>query len=157
MQNKPPHSRPARVGIANALRSDILDGKLAPGARLIELQLAEVHGVSRASIRAAIGELVKEGLVDHEANRGATVRRVAIEEAIQITEVRALLESLIAGRAAIAATEEDKTELASIIGQMREAVAGDHFVEYSEHIIMLPIIESNQTRHEAALPSLNYS
>ncbi len=118
--------------ITDVLRSSILEGKLLPGERLIELQLTEAHGVSRAAIRAAISELVKEGLVDHEPNKGATVRRVAIDEAIQITEVRTLLESLIAGRAAVEATAEQKHELATIIASMRDAVAGDHLLEYSE-------------------------
>ncbi len=120
------------VSVTDALRNNILKGKLQPGERLIELQLTETFGVSRAAVRAAISELVKEGLVEHEANKGATVRRVAIDEAIQISEVRALLESLIASRAALAATPRERVELSSIIDAMREAVAGDEMVQYSE-------------------------
>ena len=76
--------------------------------------------------------MVREGLVDHEANRGATVRRVAIDEAVQITEVRCLLESLIAARAATTATDAECTELASIGERMRAAVEADRTIEYSE-------------------------
>jgi DNA-binding GntR family transcriptional regulator len=125
-------AQPAHAGITEALRCDVLDGKLPPGERLIEIQLADHYGVSRASVRAAIGELVKEGLVDHEANRGATVRRVAIEEAIQIAEARSLLESLIAARAATAATVVERRDLTAIVKRMREAVKADRLVEYSE-------------------------
>jgi DNA-binding GntR family transcriptional regulator len=131
-QQAQPSSQPTHADLTHTLRSDILDGKLPPGERLVELQLAELHRVSRASVRAAIGELVKEGLVEHEANKGATVRRVTIEEAIQITEVRALLESLIAARAAKAATEADRRELSSIIEHMRDAVVADELIVYSE-------------------------
>jgi DNA-binding GntR family transcriptional regulator len=105
---------------------------LHPGERLIELQLTEAHGVSRAAIRAGISELVKEGLVDHEPNKGATVRRVAIEEAIQITEVRMLLESLIASKAAAVATPAQRDELKAIISSMHDSVAGDELLQYSE-------------------------
>ncbi len=125
-------AQPAHAGVTEALRSDVLEGKLPPGERLIEIQLADQYGVSRASVRAAIGELVKEGLVAHEANRGATVRRVPIEEAIQIAEARSLLESLIAARAATEATVAERRDLSRIVKQMREAVKADRMVKYSE-------------------------
>ncbi len=85
-----------------------------------------------ASVRGAISELEKEGLVDREANRGATVRRVSIDEALQITEVRGLLEGLAAARAAAVATADDHAELRTVIENMREAVATERFAEYSE-------------------------
>ncbi len=136
--------------ITDVLRGHILEGKLHPGERLIELQLTEAHGVSRAAIRAAISELVKEGLVDHEPNKGATVRRVAIEEAIQITEVRMLLESLIASKAAAVATTDEHAELQSIISSMREAVAGDEMLQYSELNSLLHRRLREISRHEVA-------
>jgi DNA-binding GntR family transcriptional regulator len=120
------------ASITDLFRADILAGKLLPGTRLVELSLAEQYAVSRAAVRGAISELVKEGLVDHEANRGATVRRVAIEEAIQITEVRAVLESLIAAQAATRATKADRTELKGIIAEMKSAVEAGQTGEYSE-------------------------
>ena len=61
--------------IADRLRDDILQGDFPPGERLIELQLTERYGVGRAAIRAARVELDAAGLVQREANRGATVRR----------------------------------------------------------------------------------
>jgi DNA-binding GntR family transcriptional regulator len=125
-----PAQRQARI--TDELRAHVLDGTLPPGSRLIELQLAEQYSVSRAAIRAAIGELAKEGLVDREANRGATVRRVALDEAIQITEIRAILEGLIAARAAATATPAEREELAAIVTDMRAAVAEDRLVDYSE-------------------------
>ena len=122
----------AATSITDLMREDILAGKLLPGTRLVELALADQYAASRASIRAAISELVKEGLVDHEANRGATVRRVVIDEAIQITEVRAVLESLIALRAAANASKAERSELSELIVQMRSAVEGSRTAEYSE-------------------------
>lgn len=122
----------AGPSLTDTLRDDVLGGQLPPGTRLLEIQLAEHYEVSRAAIRAAINELVKEGLVDREANRGATVRRVALDEAIQIAEVRGLLEGLVASRAAEVATAADRLELQAIVARMHEAVAAEQFSEYSE-------------------------
>ena len=78
--------------VTNQLRDEILEGVFPPGERLVELNLSKRYGVGRASIRAALVELDSEGLVDREANRGATVRRISLEEAIhQITEIPARL------------------------------------------------------------------
>ena len=120
------------MSTTDLLRSHVLDGTLAPGSRLVELQLAEEYAVSRAAVRTAIGELAKEGLVDRQANRGAIVRRVALDEAIQITEVRKLLERLMAARAAEHATDAERHELRSIVVAMRAAVEEDRLADYSE-------------------------
>lgn len=118
--------------IAGRLRLDILGGKFQPGERLIELQLTENYGVGRAAIRSAIVELVKEGLVTREANRGATVRRVPIAEAIQITEARQALESLISSHAARNANETDRDDLRQIAVDMNLAVDQEEYVVYSD-------------------------
>jgi DNA-binding GntR family transcriptional regulator len=118
--------------VSESLRNDILNGEFPPGERLIELQLAERYGVGRAAIRSAIVELSAEGLVTHETNRGATVRRVSIAEAIEITEARGALESLLARRAAERATQAERDELAGIIADMHAAVAANRHGEYSE-------------------------
>lgn len=118
--------------VTNELRSDILSGRFGPGERLLEVQLAEQYACGRGAVRAALVVLSTEGLVEREANRGATVRRITIDEAIQITEARAALEGLIAAEAARNTTAEDHQELESIIEQMTAAVADDDGSGYSE-------------------------
>ena len=86
------------LSTTDRLRDDILNGDFAAGTRLIELQLTDRYGVGRATIRSAIVELDKEGLVTRETNRGATVRAFSVEEAIQVYEARAALEGLMAAR-----------------------------------------------------------
>src|SRR6187397_2565964 len=113
------------AAVSDLLRNDILHGDFPPGERLIELQLAERYGVGRSAIRAAIVELGAEGLVIHETNRGAAVRRVSVAEAIEIAEARGALESLLARRAAERATDEERAELAGIIADMRTAVSAN--------------------------------
>jgi DNA-binding GntR family transcriptional regulator len=119
------------ANITDDLRSDILTGVFPPGDRLVELHLSERYAVGRASVRSALVELATEGLVDRAANRGATVRRISIAEAIQITEARAALESLIARHAARHATTSDCVELEAIVARMRVSVAADDASTYS--------------------------
>lgn len=118
--------------VVDRLRDDILEGVFPPGERLIELQLTERYGVGRAAIRAALVELDAEGLVQREANRGATVRRISVAEAVEITEARAALEGLVAGLAAERATDADRDELRGLIADMREAVDRDDKLGYSK-------------------------
>ena len=119
------------ANITDDLRSDILAGVFPPGDRLVELHLSERYSVGRASVRSALVELATEGLVDRAANRGATVRRISIVEAIQITEARAALESLIARHAARHAKAADSAELERLVDRMRQAVSADDAAAYS--------------------------
>jgi DNA-binding GntR family transcriptional regulator len=123
---------PRTDSITDELRRDILNGRFEPGDRLLEVPLAEHYDCGRAAVRSALVELTSEGLVEREANRGATVRRITIAEAIQITEARAALESLIAAHAARSATADDRAELQAIVTDMRAAVSGDRSRDYSE-------------------------
>lgn len=117
--------------VTDTLRADILDGVFHPGDRLIELQLSDRYRCGRSAIRNALTTLTGEGLVQHETNRGATVRRISVEEAIEITEARAALEALIASKAAELATAEEQAELNAIITEMEAAVAAGESVHYS--------------------------
>lgn len=108
------------------LRAAILAGDFQPNERLVEADLIESLGVSRAAVRIALVRLAHEGLVEHERNRGAKVRLVPTEEAIEILQVRALLESLAAREAATHASQADIDELRLILADMRDRLdAGD--------------------------------
>ena len=102
-----------------ALHAAIVAGELSPGERLIEEELAEQLGLSRGAVRQAILRLGHEGLVVRERNRGARVRRFTLEEAIEILEARAALESLAAGYAALRRTEDEARELGSLVEDMQ--------------------------------------
>lgn len=82
------------------LREAIMAGYFAPGTRLVESSLCEQLGVSRNSLREAIGVLAAEHLVVVVPNRGPSVATMELEEAEQIYETRLLLESEVAARAA---------------------------------------------------------
>ncbi|GAA0462167.1 GntR family transcriptional regulator [Streptomyces olivaceiscleroticus] len=114
------------------LRQAIARGDMAPAQRLVENELAEQFGVTRASIRAALIDLASEGLVERIRNRGSRVRVVTVEEAVAITECRMVLEGLCAAKAAVVANEEQLAELTEIGTAMTKAVADGEPVTYSE-------------------------
>ena len=117
--------------IVDALRRDILGGRFSPGERLLEIPLAEQYECGRAAIRSALVELTAEGLVVREANRGAAVRQISIDEAIQITEARAALEAMVAGLAARRADDDDRQWLVDMVAEMRKTVVDDRPGEYA--------------------------
>jgi DNA-binding GntR family transcriptional regulator len=114
------------------LRTAILRGEYLPGERLVEAQLCDRLGVSRFTVRAALQELAADGLVKMERNKGAHVRKVPLDEAVEITEVRMVLEGLVAARAATRVTDEQSSELDEIGLLMRRAVNAGEFRRYSD-------------------------
>jgi DNA-binding GntR family transcriptional regulator len=129
MQQAPPD---ARLAVTEAVRNAILQGEYAPGQRLIEADLCERFEVSRFIARAALQELSAQGLVEFQRNRGARVREISLGEAIEITEVRKLLEGLEAARAAERVAVAEAAMLRGIVKNMREAVKGSELLRYSE-------------------------
>ena len=115
-----------------ALRQAISRGELLPAQRLVEQELADAYGVTRSSIRAALIDLSAEGLIERVPNRGSRVRVVTVEEAVAITEVRMLLEGLLAARAAEAATDEDRDRLRDIGARMQAAVDAGESTRYAQ-------------------------
>jgi DNA-binding GntR family transcriptional regulator len=118
------------VDVVRALREDILNDVFPAGSRLVELSLTDKYAAPRGAVRLAIMELTSEGLVERAENRGATVRRITVHEAIEITEARGALEGLIAGRAAIHATQDERQGLLTIGEQMRSAIEADDLFGY---------------------------
>ncbi|WP_236790190.1 GntR family transcriptional regulator [Amycolatopsis sp. GM8] len=114
-----------------AIREAIVRGEFVPNQRLVEADLSAQFSASRANVRAALIELANEGLVERVQNRGARVRAVSVEEAVEISEVRMMLEALCAAKAAERITDEEIAELAKLGEDMRAAVAAGDVVGYS--------------------------
>lgn len=132
MTTPPREGEPGKRTALAALRDAIVAGDMAPGQRLVESELAETYGVTRASVRAALIELTSEGLVERIPNRGARVRVVTVAEAVAITECRMVLEGLCAAKAAEHATDTQLDTLTALGDQLRQAVADGEPVKYSE-------------------------
>ncbi|WDL97668.1 GntR family transcriptional regulator [Alicyclobacillus sp. ALC3] len=114
------------------LRELIINGTYLPNQHLIENDLASAFHVNRVSIRTALARLEHEGLVERERYRGARVRLVTQEEAVEILETRVALEGMIARHAANRATDEDISELRQIVATMKKYYEGNDLLKYSE-------------------------
>ena len=128
-----------------------MSGELPPGQRLVELQLSDRYKAGRAAIRLALVELGKEGLVERTTNRGASVRRLTLEQTIEIIEVRMELESLVARHAAKRATANERSELKEIVQRMRHSALEDDHVAYARLNKLLHGRLSEISRHYVAV------
>lgn len=115
---------------ADVVRDAILRGELHPGQWLVESDVAERLEVPRSSVRQALLELQSERLIERQPNRGARVRVVGIDEAMEIMEVRSKLEATCAARAAERATADDRRRLHAIADDLRSAVAAGDILTY---------------------------
>lgn len=118
--------------VVEAIRRAIVSGDYAPDQRLVETDLSERFEVSRGAVRSALLQLGNEGLVERIPNRGARVRAVSLAEAIEITEVRMVVEGLCAAKAAQRVTVAEMAELREIREEMTAAVDAGAVMTYSE-------------------------
>jgi DNA-binding GntR family transcriptional regulator len=128
------------------LHQAILHGGFLPNERLIEMDLAQLYNVGRAAIRTALARLEQDGLVERVPNRGARVRAISEEEAVERIEARAVLEGLVARYAARNVTDDEVAELRTVVGEMEACLAeGD----------LLGISERNGRLHDRLLQIAN--
>jgi DNA-binding GntR family transcriptional regulator len=95
-----PLTRNASLAATELIRQAIIDGRLNPGQRLKEEELARELGISRTPVREALLMLQAEGLIDAAPNRGATVRSHSAEDLDDLYKLRAVLEGYATRRAA---------------------------------------------------------
>jgi DNA-binding GntR family transcriptional regulator len=81
--------------VQQELERRIVQGELAPGDKLIEAALAESLGVSRGPVREAFRMLEEAGLVRQEKNRGVFVRDIPLAEALEIFDLRAMMDEAV--------------------------------------------------------------
>ncbi|KAF2412421.1 GntR family transcriptional regulator [Microbacterium sp. B35-04] len=120
-----------RPDLTQVIREAILEAQFAPHQRLIEADLSERYGASRASVRTALLNLAGEGLVERLPNRGARVRAITVDEAIEIVEVRIGLETLCARKAAENLTPADADGLRALRAEIEAAIGSGDLMAYS--------------------------
>ncbi|MBS5334221.1 MAG: GntR family transcriptional regulator [Anaerovoracaceae bacterium] len=114
--------RPLREIVYEELKRQILVGEIAPGTRMMEVEMAEDMGVSRTPIREAIRKLEKEGLVTIEPRRGAYASEISVKDMVDVLEVRQDLEGMAAALAAEKVTEEEKQAFIKVNSEYEEAI-----------------------------------
>jgi DNA-binding GntR family transcriptional regulator len=112
-----------------ALRTMILREEVLPSERLVESLYMERFGATRNAVRLALAMLEKDGLVRIEPFKGAHVRRISEKEAIEMTEVRAALESVMVVYAARRADAAAKTALRQAQAHARDVLAHGTTIE----------------------------
>ncbi|ROU04254.1 GntR family transcriptional regulator [Histidinibacterium lentulum] len=110
-----------RHRVFEELRQDILTCGLKPGEELREVELAKRYGVSKSPIRDALQKLEFEGLIEIEPRRGHRVAPIAVGDAEDILEMRAVLEAACLRKIAAEATN---SQLAAL-DDFREADTGN--------------------------------
>lgn len=152
LQDGAPLVRNAGVVATEVIRDAIIDGRLAPGERLKEEELARELGLSRTPIREALAVLQAEGLVDMAPNRGATVREHDAADLDDLYRLRALLEGYAAGRAATNMPPASVAELFASCERFEAITEGDVGALVKENLLFHnTIVEAAASRRVAEL------
>jgi DNA-binding GntR family transcriptional regulator len=124
---KPPSAVPARSAsrlserLRESIEEEIATGKLLPGSRLDEVELARRYGVSRTPIRESLNLLLGEGLVENRARRGAVVAQITPHRLMEMFEVMAELEAMCARLAARRMIDDELAAFEAIHEECRAA------------------------------------
>ncbi len=114
--------RPIREIVFQNLKKAILSGELKPGNRLVESTIAEKMEASRTPVREALRQLELEGLAVHIHRRGTVVKGISIEDALEIYEIREVLEGLVVRKACVRRTTEEIDELYTILNEIKSCI-----------------------------------
>ncbi|WP_338446404.1 GntR family transcriptional regulator [Pelagerythrobacter marensis] len=135
-------SSPSGQDIADWLRERIRKGRFVPGQRLVEIDIIESTGGSRAKVREAFQRLEAERLVVIEEFRGASVRKASMREIREIYRLRVALEGQCAADFASDGTAKDKARLRELQRELDACVndnASERFArlngEWHDHVI----------------------
>jgi DNA-binding GntR family transcriptional regulator len=139
-----PSYRPLRLDAYEALREAVLLGRLRPGERIVEAEIARQMGISRGPIREAVRQLEQDGLVEYRPRRGVVVAALTRERVLDAYAVRAQLEGFAARLAAQRITLADLAHLDELLNRMREHARSGHAssllradVSFHEHICLV--------------------
>ncbi len=128
------------------LRTRILDGTLAPGTHLRQIELSRELGVSRTPLREALARLTVDGLVELQANRGARVSDVATDDIATAFEARLAIEPAAAGLAAVRRGDDDLQAMRTQLRRQREAETVSDSFE-ANRAFHLAIVSAARNQH----------
>ena len=132
--------KPLREVVYDRLKMQILEGRIVPGTRMMEVSLAEEMDVSRTPVREAIRMLETDGLVVIEPRRGAYASEISVHDMIDTLTVRETLESLAASIAAVNIKPEEIELLREMLEEYTVAV---------DRGLVHEMIESDEKFHSA--------
>ena len=115
------------------LRLDIVGGNLAPGARVVELELANTMGTSQGPVREALQRLEREGLVQRQAHSATFVTELSVDEMFELFSIRSVIEGFAIRRTVDLITSEQCDRLEHLMELMRKAGQNDDMLTFTEH------------------------
>lgn len=113
---------PIRNQVAHSLRTAISDLQFKPGQVLIERELCEMTGASRPSVREALRQLESEGLVTSVTGKGTIVSSLSPAEAVEVCQIRAVLEGLAGKLFTENATAEQRAALVDVVNRFEAEI-----------------------------------
>lgn len=128
------------------IKKDIMTGRYQPGKRLTDKELADQLGISRTPIREALKQLIKEGLLSNEHNKGVSVFSPTLQDIAEIYVLRSSLEGIAA---AICAGNERRKDY---LYYMMEQLDISRKAEEAQDINQL--VESNMHFHDLLLKAV---
>jgi len=131
--------------VAEVLEADIVFGRIASGARIVEEDIAERFGVSRSPVRESIRLLERDGLVLRAERRGARVSPMSRRDLDEVYSCRLPLEGIAAAEAALRRKPDDVKNLQSILSNLQRAFRKGDITAYFEANVAF-----TDTVHEAA-------
>ncbi|QHI97066.1 FCD domain-containing protein [Xylophilus rhododendri] len=125
---------PDLVGVVEArLQEAILSGRMGPGERIVEAEIARQMGVSRAPVREAARRLESLGLLVSRPRHGFAVRTISVKQVDDLYQVRITLELMSAALACRNATDE---ELAEVDRKVDEMIAKADVLDQGERVAL---------------------
>ena len=112
------------------LSEAIVRGEFAPGQKLSEPRLAARYGVSRGSLREAIRRLEERRLVTRSPRQGVRVVAPNGRKAVELMQMREVLEGLAAREAAQHAAQEEIDELRAMLTRHRQTLEDPETLVY---------------------------
>ena len=129
---KPVRSGTLKASVVHAIRDAIFSGRFHPGDPLRELHLARDLSVSQPTVREALFEIEKQGLVVRTPNVGTNVTNLSSDDIRERIELRLLLEKVAAGKAGERMNEADFRELERRLALLTTAVAANEYHESAQ-------------------------
>jgi DNA-binding GntR family transcriptional regulator len=108
-------------GLVEALRDEIRTGRIEPGSRLRQADIAQRFQVSTTPVREAFAALEREGLLVGSPHRGVVVFKPTVEDLKETYEIRIPLEALATEKAVENMTDADLAEIKRLLDRMAEA------------------------------------
>lgn len=115
------------------LRTEIVSGRLTPGARVVELDVASTMGTSQGPVREALQRLEREGLVEKRSHSATFVTSVSIDEMYELFSIRSVIEGFAIRRTVERITPEQCDQLEQLIEAMRIAGQNDDMLTLTGH------------------------